>query len=154
MPVIRAKDAKLDRSDDPHPVLGHYTARLFSDTGGLTQFGAFTETLPPGAMSSLRHWHANEDEFIYMLSGEVIVHEGDMQTPLHPGDAACFKAGTPVGHYLQNASDADATYLVVGTRALSDVVTYPDHDRVLRNNRKTDTRQFETLSGKPATSPY
>lgn len=91
MPVIKAKNAKLDQPETPHPVLGPYTVRLFSDTGGLTQFGAFTETLPPGSMSSTCHWHQKEDEMIYMLSGEVVVHEGPDQILLQPGDAPVSK---------------------------------------------------------------
>lgn len=154
MPIIRAKDAQLDEPEKAHPVLGTYSARLFSDSGGLTQFGAFTETLPPRSKSSLRHWHATEDEMIYMLTGTVIVHEGPTSSPLHPGDSATFKAGVPVGHYLENISNTDATYLVIGTRAESDVITYPDHDRVLRFERKTGERRYETLNGSTANSPY
>jgi len=154
MPVIHSKDAPVEQPDAPHPVLGNYTAQLLSDAGGLTQFGAFTETLPPGSRSSLRHWHATEDEFIYMLSGTVVVHEGPAQTTLQPGDVACFKAGEPAGHYLENTSDTDATYLVVGTRASADVVTYPDHDRVLHYDRTKDHGRYENLNGQPAESPY
>lgn len=154
MPIIRPDDAPLEEPDEVHPVLGAYSARLLSDAGGLTQFGAFTETLPPGSRSSLRHWHKTEDEFIFMISGEVTLHEGDEATIIIPGEAACFKAGAPKGHFLENISAADATYLVVGTRADSDVVTYPDHDRVLSFDRKTETRVYTTLDGKPAGSPY
>jgi len=81
MPVIRPGDAPIEQPDAPHPVLGSYTAHLLSDAGGLTQFGAFTETLPPGSRSSLRHWHVTEDEFIYMLSG-IIWRTRAMLTPL------------------------------------------------------------------------
>ncbi|WP_043699767.1 cupin domain-containing protein [Yoonia vestfoldensis] len=154
MPVIKAQDAILDQPTDTHPVIGTYTARLFSDTGGLTQFGAFTETLPPGSRSSLRHWHQQEDEMIFMLAGEVVVHEGPDQTKLLPGDAACFKAGSPRGHFLENASQADATYLVIGTRAPRDQVTYPDHDRILHLDRTDDTRCYTTFAGATATTPY
>ncbi|PUB18645.1 cupin domain-containing protein [Yoonia sediminilitoris] len=75
---------------------------------------------PPGCRSSLRHWHAQEDEFILALEGEVTLFEGSTESILHPGDAACFPASGPVGHYLENQSDTDLTYLVVGTRAPSD----------------------------------
>ncbi|MDO6589227.1 cupin [Loktanella sp. D2R18] len=154
MPIIRAAKATTEQPEHPHPVLGNYTAKLFSDSGGLDQFGAFTETLPPGSKSSQRHWHQNEDEMIYMLSGMVIVHEGDAATPLHPGDSAAFKAGVPIGHYLENTSDSAATYLVIGTRADSDVVTYPDHDCVLHFDRTTGERRYVTLDGQPTVSPY
>lgn len=154
MPIIRANEAQLDEPENADPVLGTYSARLFSDSGGLTQFGAFTETLPPGSKSSLRHWHQNEDEMIYMLSGTVTVHEGDSTGILNPGDAATFKAGEQQGHFLENTSDADATYLVIGTRSDGDIVTYPDHDRILRFDRKKGERSHTTIDGRPAESPY
>lgn len=154
MPVIRAGQARTDSPTMAHPVLGSFTAQLISDTGGLTQFGAFTETLPPGSRSSFCHWHAQEDEFILVLVGEITLYEGGTQTVLHPGDAACFPAGNPVGHYLENQSNSDITYLVVGTRAPSDTITYPDQNRVTRFDRTKDTRSYTTLDGAPATSPY
>ncbi|PRY79685.1 putative cupin superfamily protein [Yoonia maritima] len=154
MPIIRAKDAQLDEPEKTHAVLGIYSARLFSDSGGLTQLGAFTETLPPRSKSSLRHWHATEDEMIYMLTGTVIVHEGPTSSPLHPGDSVTFKAGVPVGHYLENISNTDATYLAIGTRADNDIITYPDHDCVLHFDRTTGKRRYVTLDGEPTVSPY
>ena len=154
MPIIRAKDAQLDEPETAHPVLGTFSAKLFSDSGGLTQFGAFTETLPPGSKSSLRHWHQTEDEMIYMLSGTVTVYEGDSTGTLNPGDAATFKAGEQQGHYLENTGNVDATYLVIGTRSDKDVVTYPDHDRILRLDRKKGERSHTTIDGKPADTPY
>lgn len=149
MPVIRKADAPKETPQTPD-ALGSYTATLFSDAGGLSQFGAFTETLPPGSSSSYKHWHKNEDEFIYVLSGQVTLHEGETTTLLHPGDAACFPAGAAVGHCFENTSDADVTYLVVGTRSPQDVVTYPDHDRRLIFDRTTGERIYETLDGQPA----
>ena len=68
---------------------------LFSDSGGLTQFGAFLETLQPGSSSSIRHWHSDEDEMLYMLEGMLTVHEGAETYTLSPGEAATFKAGAP-----------------------------------------------------------
>ncbi|MBR0556449.1 cupin domain-containing protein [Ciceribacter sp. L1K23] len=130
MPVIRTEDAPLEvgKPDALNADLGPYTARLLSDAGGLTQFGAFLETLPPGSRSSHKHWHEREDEFIYMISGVVTLNEGDTLTEMRPGDAATFKAGVPVGHRLENRSDQPATYLVVGTRSPDEVVHYTDKD--------------------------
>ncbi len=71
--------------------------RLLSDAGGLTQFGAFIETLPPGSRSSRKHWHEREDEFVYLISGTVVLHEGDKESVMRPGDAATFKAGVALG---------------------------------------------------------
>lgn len=116
-----------------HPVLGgglgDYSYQLLSDPGGLTQFGAFVEVLPPGAQSSFRHWHETEDEMVVMLAGAVVLVE-DIETVLRPGDVACWPAGLAVGHCLHNRSDAEARYLVIGTRRNCDIIHYPDHDFV------------------------
>ena len=89
--------------------LGRYAAELYSDTAGLTQFGAFAETLDPGARSSDRHWHEEEDEFLYMLSGTATLIEDDGPHPLAPGDACGWKAGVANGHQIHNRSDAPCT---------------------------------------------
>lgn len=122
-----------DDDDTPHPILGRgpgpYRYRLISDPGGLSQFGAFVEELPPGSASGRRHWHEAEDEMILMLSGEVVLAEGE-ETPLRPGDIACWPAGVPVGHRLDNRGRAPARYLVIGTRLPQDRIHYTDHDLV------------------------
>jgi uncharacterized cupin superfamily protein len=86
------------------------------DPAGLTQFGVNLLRLPPGAWSAQRHWHQNEDEFVWVLSGEVVLVTDAGEEVLRPGDCAGFKGGEPDGHHLQNRSDADATVLEVGTR--------------------------------------
>ena len=102
--------------------------QALGDAVGLTQFGANLLTLPPGAWSSQRHWHANEDEFIYVLDGEVaLITDGGEQT-LTPGMAAGFPAGKRDGHHLVNRSDRPARILEVGTRAAADHGDYPDID--------------------------
>ncbi len=119
MPKIT--DPKIDEGEDE---LGRYRAELLSDAGDLTQFGAFTETLWPGAKASQTHWHANEDEMIHVLSGTVTLIEGDTETDLIQGDTATFKAGVPTGHHLENRTQAPCRYLVIGTRSHDDTVTY------------------------------
>jgi len=132
MPKL-ALPAFVREEDTEHPVLGGglgaYSYQLLSDPGGLTQFGAFVEELPPGSCSGRRHWHEAEDEMIYVLAGELVLVE-DGETPLRPGDAACWPAGAPVGHRLDNRSDAPARYLVIGTRQQRDVIHYTDHDLI------------------------
>jgi uncharacterized cupin superfamily protein len=100
------------------------------DVAGLTQFGVNLTRLKPGAASSLRHWHENEDEFIYVLEGEITLIEDGGETVLRPGDAAGFKAGVSNGHHLINKTQRDALYLEVGTRAKSERAHYPDVDLV------------------------
>jgi uncharacterized cupin superfamily protein len=98
------------------------------DTVGLTQFGVNITRIKAGAASALRHWHEQEDEFIYVLEGELALQENDGETLLRPGDAAGFKAGSGVAHCLINRTQHDAVYLEVGTRAASERVHYPDVD--------------------------
>lgn len=152
MPIIRRSEVPVDSPKMPD-ALGSFAAALYSDAGGLTQFGAFTETLPPGSRSSLKHWHETEDEFILVIAGTVTLHEGDTVSQMEVGDAACFQAGTAIGHCLENASETDVTSLVVGTRSPRDVVTYPDHNRRLIFDRHTKERTYQTLDGQPADPP-
>jgi uncharacterized cupin superfamily protein len=98
------------------------------DAAGLTQYGVNLLRLPPGAWSSQRHWHAREDEFIYVLSGEVTLVTDAGAEVLHAGDCAGFKAGDQNGHCLQNRGSADATMLEVGSRVAGESATYPDID--------------------------
>nr|WP_239479802.1 cupin domain-containing protein [Actibacterium sp. 188UL27-1] len=95
--------------------------------------------MEPGSRSSNLHWHASEDEFVYVLSGTITLVEGDIRTQMMPGMAATFKAGHPVGHQLENCSDQPVTYLVVGTRSHDDVVTYPETGNIqtVKNGIKT-----------------
>jgi len=95
---------------------------------GLTQFGVNLTTLEPGAQSSHRHWHAQEDEFIYMLSGELVLVTMDGEQIVRPAMALAFPAGDRNAHHLINKSSAPATYLEIGTRSPDDDVTYPDVD--------------------------
>ncbi|WP_299615185.1 cupin domain-containing protein [uncultured Tateyamaria sp.] len=152
MTVIKRGTARMDKGG-AGATLGPYTAELLSDTGGLTQFGAFVETLPPGSASSHNHWHTTEDEMILMLSGTLTLIEDGTETTLVAGDAATWAAGTPVGHNLRNDSDADARYVLIGTRVAQDRVTYPTLDRVLIYDRANDIRRYETLDGQPSTKP-
>lgn len=110
-----------------HVVDGRSKQRL-GDAAGIGQFGVNLTRLKPGAASALRHWHETEDEFVFMVAGEVILVEDSGETPLKAGEAAAFPAGAPNGHHLVNRSDADAVYLEIGTRTKRDRVTYTASD--------------------------
>ncbi len=137
-------------TDTVHPVLGGglgpYRYQLLSDPGGLTQFGAFIEELPPGSTSGRRHWHETEDEMVLILSGEVVLVE-DEEAVLRAGDAACWPAGLAIGHRLDNRSDAPARYLVIGTRHVRDVIHYTDHDLV--THKDGPSRRYLHRDGTP-----
>lgn len=149
MPIITPQTVHVETVTVNDTPCGPTQMLRFSDSGDLTQFGAFVEILPPGSRSSLCHWHQSEDEFIYMLSGQVTVYESGVATALNPGEAVCFKAGVPAGHFLKNETTAEARYLVVGTRLPADRVTYPDHDRILIYDNVARTETFTTMEGTP-----
>ena len=117
------------------------------DVVGLTQFGVNLTRLKPGAASALRHWHEAEDEFVYVLEGEITLIEDGGTTVLQPGDAAGFKAGVANAHHLVNRSQRDAVYLEVGTRARSERVHYPDVDFMME--RDGTGRRYFRKSGEP-----
>src|ERR1700746_736577 len=100
-----------------------------------------------GSASALRHWHEHEDEFIYMLEGELVLRENEGETVLSPGDAAGFKAGSGIAHCLVNRSERDAVYLEVGTRARSERVLHPAV--FFRVNRNNPARRYFRKSGEP-----
>jgi len=97
---------------------------------GLELVGINLLTLPAGQWSSQRHWHADEDEFVWVVSGEVVLVEDEGETVLRAGDCAAWKAGVANGHHLQNRSGADAVLLQVGnpTNEATEWVDYPDID--------------------------
>ena len=104
------------------------------DAGGLKAFGVNLTRLPPGNWSSQRHWHSHEDEFVYVLEGEVVLVEDGGETLLAAGDCAVFPAGSGDGHHLINRSGETAVYLEVGSRHPEDVATCSDVDMMSGND--------------------
>jgi uncharacterized cupin superfamily protein len=117
------------------------------DAAGLTQFGVNLMRIKPGAASSARHWHEQEDEFVYMIEGELVLVEDEGETIVKPGDAAGFKAGVANGHHLVNRTGRDAVFLVVGTRAARERCHYPDIDLV--HDQDGDRYRLTHKSGEP-----
>ena len=110
--------------------------RVLGDWFGLTNFGVNLTRLRPGAISSIRHAHSRQDEFIYVLEGHPILVTNAGETTLAPGMCAGFRAGAGDAHHLVNRSEEDVFYLEVGDRAAGDDVVYPDDD--LKASRDAD----------------
>jgi uncharacterized cupin superfamily protein len=151
MPKIDIPSLEVDTTK-PYPepfraVLDGRARKRLGNAAGLAQFGVNLTTLQPGAWSSQRHWHEREDEFVYVLQGEVVLCEDGGETVLRPGDAAGWKANGGNGHCLINRSDRDAVYLEIGTRAPSDRVVYSDID--MRLERDESQRRYLHKSGEP-----
>jgi uncharacterized cupin superfamily protein len=102
--------------------------RALGDGFGLTQFGVNLTTLAPGAWSSHRHWHEKEDEFVFIIAGEITLIDETGEYLMKPGMCAGFKAGVGNAHHLVNKSKATASYVEVGTRSSDEVASYPDVD--------------------------
>lgn len=150
--------AKIDSSQAPTIVGSRYPAPYdepcrarvntrLSDAAGLTQFGVVLTRLPPGAWSSQRHWHDHEDEFVYVLEGEVVLIEDQGESLLRAGDAAGFRAGVPNGHHFVNRSAADAVMLVAGSRDDRDGGEYSDIDMKFLPGRYSGGGGFRRKDG-------
>lgn len=114
---------------------------------GLNQFGVNLVTLKPGAWSSQRHWHRNEDEFVCVLEGEVTLCEDHGEVVLRPGDTAGWKANSRIGHCLINRTQHVVRYIEVGTRAPFETAVYPDID--MRNERDKNGPRYLRKTGEP-----
>ncbi|MGE0829456.1 MAG: cupin domain-containing protein [Hyphomonadaceae bacterium] len=102
--------------------------RALGDAGGLTQFGVNLVTLPAGEWSSQRHWHSHEEEFIYVISGELTLITDAGEETFRAGECAAFPKGLADGHHMINKGTMEAVYLEVGSRDAADVISYPDID--------------------------
>ena len=149
--IIRKGEVPADPgSEGRADEFGAFELLRYSEAGGLTQYGAYMDTLQPGSRSSERHWHEKEDEFLYVLAGEVTIVENDGEHVLRPGDAACWPGGTPNAHHAVNRSSAPCSYLIVGTRLTHDVCHYPDAGRILHT--EGDNWRLVTDDGTPIKS--
>jgi uncharacterized cupin superfamily protein len=122
-------------SNYPEPfrsMMAGRTKRPLGDLFGLTHFGVNITTLPPGAVSALRHAHTQQDEFIYVVSGSPTLVTNAGGQLLAPGMCTGFKAGTGDAHRLVNESTHDVVYIEVGDRSAGDEATYPDDDLVAK----------------------
>ena len=116
-----------------HFVAGRAKKRL-GDAAELKNFGVNLTKLAPGSCSALRHWHTKQDEFIYVLAGELTLVTDDGEQILTAGMAAGFPAGVANGHHLINRSNSEAVYLEIGDRTPNDEVTYPDDDLAAKSS--------------------
>ena len=116
--------------------------RALGDAAGLTKFGVNLTTLPPGRESSMRHHHTLEDEFVYVLEGELVLRTDEGEQLLTAGTCAAFPAGSRNAHHLVNRSDRPARYLEVGSRDPADRAAYPDDDLAYERGADGKPRYF------------
>ncbi len=114
-------------------VAGRVKKRL-GEAAGVKNFGVNLVKLEPGSCSALRHWHSSQDEFIFILEGEVTLVTNAGEQTLRPGMAAGFPAAEADGHHLINRSSEVVVYLEVGDRIPHDIVTYPDCDLMAKDD--------------------
>ncbi len=116
--------------------MGDRVKRRLGEACGLTQVGVNLVTLGPGGQSALRHWHTLEDEFVYVLSGEVVLVTNGGEQVLSPGMCAGYPAGDKDAHHFVNRSRAPAIYLEIGNRTPGDTAFYPDDDLMWGEDEK------------------
>ncbi len=107
---------------------GARVKQALGDAGGLSDFGVNLTRLPSGAWSSQRHWHSSEDEFVYVISGEITLVTDNGEEIVRAGECAAFPKNVPNGHHFINKSGGAAVYLEIGTRSAEDFCSYPDID--------------------------
>lgn len=149
--------AKIAKDVHPVSVSGYpepYRSRVLprevhrlGDAFGLKRIGVSLVTIFPGMESSMRHTHTEEDELIYMLEGELVLHTNDGEEPFRPGMVAGFVGGDGNAHHLLNRSDRNATYLVMSNRHPDDSASYPDVD--LAVSKKDGRYVFTRKDGTP-----
>ena len=118
------------------------------NAAGLKNFGVNLTTLVPGSQSALRHWHSAQDEFVYVVQGELVLITDEGEQTLGPGEMAGFAAGVANGHHLVNRSNQPATYLEIGDRTFPDRADYPDDD-LLCMPTEDGHRQFIHKDSRP-----
>ncbi len=147
---ISALQTRVGSPNYPAP-FRHVCARrhktALGDAVNLSQFGVNLTKLEPGGATALRHWHEQEDEFVYVLQGECVLIESDGETVLKAGDCAGWKANVSNGHCIVNKSKADVLLLEVGTRAKAERAHYPDDD--LKFERDDGVVRVLHKSGEP-----
>jgi uncharacterized cupin superfamily protein len=155
-----SKPAKLafDPMDVPARIGSSYPApfqegcelrekRQLGEFGGLVNFGVNLTTVPPGQGSALRHWHTMQDEFVFIVTGELTLITDAGEQVLTSGMCAAFPKNKPDAHCLVNRTDAPASYLEVGDRTPGDQVDYPELD--LRVDWVDGDHQFQKKDGTP-----
>jgi uncharacterized cupin superfamily protein len=125
------------------------TWRRLGDAASLTQFGVNLVDLPAGTWSSQRHWHSHEDEFVWVVEGQVVLITDAGETVLRAGECAGFKAGLADGHHLQNRSATVAKLLVVGSRDDKDHGEYSDIDMKFGPERYAGKGNYMHKDGRP-----
>ncbi len=151
MPVIDISKAPVKTgSIYPKPydaeMAGRWSIRL-GQAGGLTQFGVNIVVLEPGAKSSLRHWHAKEDEFVIVTEGTCTLVDDHGRHEMSVGDCAAFPAGDANGHHFINQTGEEARFLVVGTKTPDEAVTYSDVD--MKGEAQDGVFTFTRRDGSP-----
>lgn len=139
-----------DRSGYPEPFRAQVLPRekrALGDAAGLTKIGINHTTLGPGAASSMRHWHTQEDELVFVLSGEIVLVTDAGERPLSAGECAGFPAGHSDGHQLVNRGAVPAVYLEISNRDATDTAHYPDID--LQWNAPAAPGKYSHKDGRP-----
>jgi uncharacterized cupin superfamily protein len=131
--AVHARDVPRPKIQTSYPepfasLVAGRTKQKLGDVFGLTSFGVNLVRMEPSATSTVRHHHSHEDEFIYLLEGNLVLVTDTEETILEPGMCAGFRAGSGCAHQLQNRTERVAVFIEVGSRVPGDKVEYPYDD--------------------------
>ena len=142
-------EIRTNYPDEFKPMVAGRIRQQLGNFAGLQNFGVNLVKLEPGSYSSIRHWHSHQDEFIYVLEGELTLVTDRGAEILTPGIAAGFPAGEANGHHFVNRSSVVAIYLEVGDRTPNDKVTYPDENLMTTASSDGKSRKLIRNDGTP-----
>ncbi|MEH2340041.1 cupin domain-containing protein [Nostoc sp.] len=142
-------EIRTNYPDEFKPMVAGRIRQQLGNFAGLQNFGVNLVKLEPGSYSSIRHWHSHQDEFIYVLEGELTLVTDRGAEILTPGMAAGFPAGEANGHHFVNRSSVVAIYLEVGDRTPNDKVTYPDENLMTTASPDGKSRKLIRKDGTP-----
>ncbi|MEH2276555.1 MAG: cupin domain-containing protein [Nostoc sp.] len=142
-------EIRTNYPDEFKPMVAGRIRQQLGNFAGLQNFGVNLVKLEPGSYSSIRHWHSHQDEFIYVLEGELTLVTDRGAEIITPGMAAGFPAGEANGHHLVNRSSVVAIYLEVGDRTPNDKVTYPDENLMTTASPDGKSRKLIRNDGTP-----
>jgi uncharacterized cupin superfamily protein/RimJ/RimL family protein N-acetyltransferase len=126
--IVSTTDVPEKASSYPQSEEKLAASRPIGKAAGLERIGLHVERLAPGTRTSWPHAESDEEEFVYVLEGEVRAWIDGVVHAMKAGDLVAFPAGTGVCHSILNEGLQGAVVLVGGERTKpTNRIFYPLH---------------------------
>ncbi|MWV65790.1 cupin domain-containing protein [Halorubrum sp. JWXQ-INN 858] len=126
MTPVNTRDLDWERSTDER---ASWKRKRVAAAADGERIGCSLYLLPPGERSWPYHYHTNNEEAMYVLSGSGTVRLDDEAHPVSPDDYVAFPADESGAHRVVNDGDEPLRYLVISTMSEPDVTVYPDSEK-------------------------